>query len=252
MKKTFLNFGLVFALLVGVCASQVCRAQTVGDGDRSANPIPDRELSATKGLEAPPFRVFRCGNEATGDSGYPSVPDAAVQLGVTMADFTGDTHPDRATINLARFDSRGAQYFIDVELTEGGHQSLSLSAPPVALFVTARDVTGDGTPDLVVRARSSRSIVAVFLNDGCGRFFNARATASVPPVKYQFAPSNIHANQPSNTALALDQRSYEIAAYRSSERDVLAQQSPVRLSRSIVPAKTFPQPSSGRAPPAVL
>jgi hypothetical protein len=252
MKITFPKFGLALALWIGIYACPVCRAQGVYEGARTANVISDRGLSAINHLQASPFRVFRCGNEGIGDSGLSSEPDTAVQLGVTMADFTGDTRPDRATINLARFDSHGAQYFIDVELTEGGHQSLSLSAPPVALFVTARDVTGDGTLDLVVRATSSRSIVAVFVNDGCGRFFNARTTESVPPAKYQLSPTNIQANQSGSTSLAVGQRSYQLTSDRTVERLVFVKQASTPSLHAPFLGIASLLSTSGRAPPSVI
>jgi hypothetical protein len=101
-----------------------------------------------------------------------SSPTAVIglNLGFAMADFTGDTHPDLATVELNRFDSANAHYLIEIQLTEGGHQFLQLTAPFGGLLITAKDVTGDGNLDLVVRAARSGAPVAVFLNDGFGRF----------------------------------------------------------------------------------
>src|SRR5580658_1189339 len=41
-----------------------------------------------------------------------------LSLGFAMADFTGDTHPDLATVELRGFDSSNAEYTIEVQLTE--------------------------------------------------------------------------------------------------------------------------------------
>lgn len=115
---------------------------------------------------------------------------AAPALGLTMADFTGDTHPDIATVELERADSASAHYWIEIRLTEGGVQTLSVTAPSGGLFIKPKDVTGDGNLDLVVRSASTRGLVAVFLNDGTGHFRRAEtaglseATADGP---YRFA-----------------------------------------------------------------
>lgn len=118
----------------------------------------------------PAASVFACGAAATIWWGDVHNSSSGIPVGLAIADFTGDSHPDLATIKLDRFDSSSAQYLIEIQLTEGGHQSLTLTAPQRGLFITPKDVTGDGTLDLVVRAVGFQSPVAVFLNDGCGHF----------------------------------------------------------------------------------
>jgi hypothetical protein len=104
-------------------------------------------------------------------------PAAAPTLGLTMADFTGDTHPDLATLELDRIDAAHAHYSIEIQLTEGRSQTVTLTAPFGGLTITAMDVTGDGNLDLVIHAATSRSLVAVLLNDGTGHFDNANNVA---------------------------------------------------------------------------
>jgi hypothetical protein len=112
-------------------------------------------------------------------------PEIGFGLGFTMADFTGDTHPDLATVELNGFNSANAQYVIDVRLSEGGGQLLRLAAPVGGLLVTAADVTGDGNLDLVARAARSGAPVTVFLNDGHGHF-----TAAEPGTFANVRPEN--------------------------------------------------------------
>jgi hypothetical protein len=100
-------------------------------------------------------------------------PPTAPALSLAMADFTGDTHPDLATVELEKLDSSSARYWIEIRLTEGRHQILKLTAPFGGLLITPRDVTGDGNLDLIVRSASSRAPVALFLNDGNGHFSRA-------------------------------------------------------------------------------
>jgi hypothetical protein len=95
---------------------------------------------------------------------------AAPALGLTLADFTGDTHPDLATVQLDRVDAENAHYSLDIRLTEGGRQILRLTAPFGGLMINPKDVTGDGNLDLVIQSTRTRRVVAVFLNDGHGHF----------------------------------------------------------------------------------
>lgn len=99
----------------------------------------------------------------------------AVPFSLAMADFTGDSHPDLATIGFDRLDSSNGYYVIEIALSEGSRQTLQFVAPAGGIFVTAKDVTGDGALDLVVRAAISRRPVAIFINDGCGHFSAAKA-----------------------------------------------------------------------------
>jgi hypothetical protein len=112
----------------------------------------------------------------------PAMSETGLSLGFTMADFTGDTHPDLAIVELNSFDSVSALYVIDVQFSEGGRQLLRMKAPLGGLFITAKDVTGDGNLDLVIRAATSGSPLTIFLNDGRGHF-----TATSPS-----AFTNIH------------------------------------------------------------
>jgi hypothetical protein len=117
---------------------------------------------------------------ALSGSGAPfplSGPPMAPALGLAMADFTGDTHPDLATVEMDRSDFSSPHYWIEIQLTEGGRQFLSLTAPFGGLLITPKDVTGDGNLDLVVRTAKSHTPVAVFLNDGSGHFSRADIAA---------------------------------------------------------------------------
>jgi hypothetical protein len=104
-------------------------------------------------------------------------PPTAPALGLAMADFTGDTHPDLVTVELEKLDSSSACYWIEIRLTEGGHQILKVRAPFGGLLIAPRDVTGDGNLDLIVRSASSRAPVALFLNDGNGHFSRANVAS---------------------------------------------------------------------------
>jgi hypothetical protein len=123
--------------------------------------------------EREPSSVFA----ADSSPGVPAMSEIGLSLGFTMADFTGDTHPDLATVELNGFDSASALYVIDVQFSEGGRQLLRMKAPLGGLFITAKDVTGDGNLDLVISAARSGNPLTVFLNDGHGHFTAAEPSA---------------------------------------------------------------------------
>jgi hypothetical protein len=146
MKAALILFGLA---LIEMASAPCVSATAIGESSA-------RILSCSVASEASPAEI----SESSG-----SVP-----LGLAMADFTGDSHPDVATLALKHLDSSGAYFIIQIQLSEGGRQSLKLTGPARSLIITPMDVTGDGPLDLVVRSVGSKVPVAVFLNDGCGHF----------------------------------------------------------------------------------
>lgn len=159
MKKTLNKIGAGLAVLATCFLPQICRAATQ---TRAPNPelISGGESSA---------QLFSCAFATRG--GSEAVSPSQIPIGFTMADFTGDGNPDLAAVEVnSSAVSSGERYQIEVRLTEGGRQFLEVSGQHGRLFVTAKDVTGDGTLDLVVRVTGSQAPIAVFLNDGCGHF----------------------------------------------------------------------------------
>jgi hypothetical protein len=94
-----------------------------------------------------------------------------------VADFDGDSRPD---IAITKMEARGAGYVYWLELdlsTERESQSpFDRTGLPVVtstifgLHLTPRDVDGDHDLDIVVTAGLARQPVAVWINDGQGRF----------------------------------------------------------------------------------
>jgi hypothetical protein len=169
-----------------------------------------------------------------------------------MADFTGDSHPDLATVALNRFDSSSANYSIEIRLTEGGRQYLRLTAPFGGLYITPKDVTGDGTLDLVVRAGKSHVPIAVFLNDGCGHFSAAAEPAAFAQALRE-VPSefSLTTEQLYFSATVVSGGSYTVECKSESLRNP-QEQNGSRFSASYgAPSHSFFSFSSNRAPPTV-
>ena len=94
-----------------------------------------------------------------------------------IADFDGDLRPDLASIQVGANIAGSADYWIQLQLTSAGRQSIHLVAPAGGLLIEARDVNGDHAVDLVVSSAWFRQPVAIFLNDGHGSFSRVEPTA---------------------------------------------------------------------------
>jgi hypothetical protein len=105
------------------------------------------------------------------------VTSAGSGLRFAIADFDGDLRPDLATIQAGRSVSGASSYWIQLQLTATGRQSIQVDAPVGGLSIEARDVNGDLAVDLVLTTIGFGRPVGVLLNDGHGRFSLTAATA---------------------------------------------------------------------------
>jgi hypothetical protein len=101
--------------------------------------------------------------------------------GWTAADFDGDNQPD-----LAITEAKGRNgYILDVRLStnlESGLRSQQpelpvLSTSPFGLHLTPRDVDRDHDLDIVITVGIARQPMAVWINDGQGRFAEGDLTS---------------------------------------------------------------------------
>jgi hypothetical protein len=209
-------------------------------------------LSGAPAMNGAAVQVLACSVSSDPSPADFSVPAGAIPLGLAMADFTGDSHPDLATLELDRLDSSRAYYVIEIRLTEGGRQSLRLTAPARSLVLTPMDVRGDGILDLVVHSVGSRVPVAVFVNDGCGHF-SANKSA-----RYATAIHEIPGGAPDFCASHL---SFESAALVRGPHAAEFQGQPRCFLQEIngphfsgyegAPAELFLPLGTNRAPPAI-
>ncbi len=92
-----------------------------------------------------------------------------------IADFDGDRKPDLATIEVERDGLIGTHYSIRLQLSAGEESAIGITGPQGGLQLEPRDVNGDDAIDLVVTTALDSHFVAVLLNDGHGKFTQARA-----------------------------------------------------------------------------
>jgi hypothetical protein len=150
-----------------------------------------------------------------------------------IADFDGDFRPDLANIQSGTNIFGSDNYWIQLQLSSAGRQSIQLVAPAGGLLIEARDVNGDHAVDLVLSTVWFRQPVAIFLNDGHGRFSRADPTASPGA----FSESETNWGSRSNLAtdsVGMTQQSG--AGICSKEKDSLHDRSPAGL---------IPPPSAG-------
>jgi hypothetical protein len=176
-------------------------------------------------------------------------PEPGLSVGFAMADFTGDTHPDLATVELNRLDSASARYVIAVQLSEGGHQLLQLTAPFGGLLITAKDVTGDGNMDLVIRAARSGAPITIFLNDGYGHFTAAEPSAFANVLPETAPGQKLATERFYFSATLVSPRSKMIRCQTGATRNPDAQEVSLVSANCYVPSHPFLPFNLGRAPP---
>lgn len=131
----------------------------------------------------PILLLFLCvgfvGRSAAANTDARKLPVASNGPGLpfAIADFDGDLRPDLASVQTGRSDFSHTDYWIELQLSAVGRQSIQLVAPAGGLVIEARDVNGDQAVDLVIATALFRQPVAIFLNDGHGSFLRAETTA---------------------------------------------------------------------------
>ena len=119
------------------------------------------------------------GGRAAANTDVQKGPVSSVGPGLSfaIADFDGDLRPDVVSVHTGRSDFSRSDYWIQLQLTTAGHQSIQVVASIGGLQIAARDVNGDHAIDLVLTTALLRQPVAILLNDGHGNFTRVAPTA---------------------------------------------------------------------------
>jgi hypothetical protein len=112
---------------------------------------------------------------AEGADPPPRLTGPAVPLAI--GDFDGDRRPDLAGVQVGQSDLSQTDYWIQLQLSAAGRQTIRVVASSGGLQIAARDVNGDNAPDLVLTTAWSNQPVAILLNDGHGTFSRADPTS---------------------------------------------------------------------------
>lgn len=93
---------------------------------------------------------------------------------LVASDFDNDQRPDGALLRDAGIIGGQKMYRVELHLSAGENSDLLFAASDPALTISALDVNKDGSPDLVVEQAFTHRRVRVWLNDGHGKFRQAR------------------------------------------------------------------------------
>jgi len=107
----------------------------------------------------------------------PSITSVGPGLQFAVADFDGDHRPDLVGVQTAQGNVARTKYWIQLQLSAAGQQTISLFAPSGGLQIAARDVNGDQIPDLILTTTWLGQPVAIFINDGHGTFTRVEPSA---------------------------------------------------------------------------
>lgn len=114
--------------------------------------------------------AFVAGTAAGSDIQSAPVSSVGPSLPLAIADFDGDLRPDLAGVQIGRSDVGRTDYWIQLQLSATGRQTIRVIAPAGGLQIAARDVNGDHALDLVLTTSWFKEPVAILLNDGHGSF----------------------------------------------------------------------------------
>jgi hypothetical protein len=178
-------------------------------------------------------------------------PAIGLSLGFAMADFTGDTNPDVATVELSGFDAVSALYVVNIQLSEGGQQCLRVTAPFGGLLIATTDLTGDGNLDIVIRSARSHAPVAVFLNDGHGHFFAAELSIFTTVLRQEASEQKVATEHYYLNATLVFPRPNTISRPDGATRNPNTQEVSLVPGNRHVPSHPFLTFGLDRAPPTV-
>jgi hypothetical protein len=173
-------------------------------------------------------------------------------LPFAIADFDGDLRPDTANIQAGANVSGSSDYWIDLELSSAGQQSIQLTAPAGGLLIEARDVNGDHAVDLVLATAWFRQPVAIFLNDGHGSF--SRVALTEYPDAFRESGTNFTSGSilaAETLGIAPQSGAGTCPPEKSSQHNASPAGS-ISASSAGFPAGTFLFSQPGRAPPSEL
>lgn len=184
-------------------------------------------------------------------SAHPQLLDLT-DFGVAVADFTGDGNPDLATVVPDRLQPRAAQYVVEVQLSEGGHQFLRVTAPFGGLRIAAKDLTGNGNLDLVVHVGRSPVPAAVLLNDGHGHFSPVEPSAFARVAGDGVPRPQLSAKHFSFGATPIFSESHSVGLRSASDRNPPVPPSSLALANQQILVASNLFVGVGRAPPSAV
>jgi hypothetical protein len=129
-----------------------------------------------------------------------TLPASWQRSSFAIADFDMDGRLNLATVQTTFNSSSLSIYRVQVQLDDGRLQSIDLVGPPDGIRIAARDVNGNGFPDIVVTSASRNEPLAILLNDGRGAFSLLDPFSF--PGAFSRSDSNLNGDLPSHRDIA--------------------------------------------------
>jgi hypothetical protein len=196
--------------------------------------------------------LFFCFPGATNARNVPSSPPDSVGPGLqfTIGDFDGDQKLDRIGVQVGESNSSGTKYWIDLQLSGSGAQSIAVNAATDGIQIAAQDVNGDHSLDLVLTTTWLHQPVAILLNDGHG-VFTRITPAAFPGAFRRLSPVWTSPNETEQAPIAdsLSSRLHLDAA-RVRLQDLSPRAERAEAARDGFSANPIHISTSGRAPPS--
>jgi hypothetical protein len=192
------------------------------------------------------------GAAAAADSPRPSAASIGPGLQFAVADFDGDHRPDLVGVQSSQSGISRTNYWIQLELSAAGRQTILLVAPAGGLQIAARDVNGDQIPDLILSTSWLRQPVAIFINDGHGTF------TRVEPAAFPEAFREPHTSWDSSTDRIPDSAAIPPSSRAAFYPAIARLPHAGRQTSAVAPSSRgfLPSPflisSPGRAPPSAV
>jgi hypothetical protein len=145
-----------WAALAALTAAAPAARSSSGDAPARSGPVP---VASSASETAGPLAEFRFGTAAR-----------PFGWSTALGDFNADGAPDLAVADRVARRPEGFGYRLRVSVSGLSSRDVAFVSRHAALTVRAVDVDHDRDVDLVVSAVPSGELVAVWLNDGRGRF----------------------------------------------------------------------------------
>jgi len=180
-----------------------------------------------------------------------SASGALSTTGFAIADFDGDQQPDLATVQSGLGASHESRYWIQFQFSTGSQESFGISAPVGGLRLDSGDVNGDHLTDLIVSTPWFGKTVAIFVNDGHGKFTLAEPGKFLSATEKSQTTFSETVWQQKDISGIPTSRPFPKALLAQSYRD-LATDVGAPICRTNSTAHIFPPTHnfSGRAPPS--